>query len=250
MILIKKESRGFVVNLFADYILEKIGKNTSTKIEVIDCVNLVIVKGKTNSKEVLDIKKIVSEFNEKFDTILGENKIKNTIDLIDYDLELPDVKKLQITLHNSDNCSFNSIQIDQYKKSENSLDFYYIPMEVENNNLSFTSSFPHGYSLNQGRSLYYLAKIMYYSIPSNYYVDSMSFIIDLNSKEEENQIKIIDSKTNEFDQIIESAILDYFDFDISKLSEKIESIDFYSELLDPLEEHPIIKKLTKEMIII
>ena len=59
------------------------------------------------------------------------------------------------------------------KKS--SYDYCYFLKEITDNELTFTSEFPHGYSLNQGRSLYYYGKHIMYSIPTNYPVSILTF---------------------------------------------------------------------------
>ena len=168
MILKKPSSRIFLTNLFADFILSKISHDESTIIKVIDCINFYVIKGKTTSKEVLDIPTILGEFTSKFSEQLNGIKLSHTIDLIEYDCKLSKIKNLEFILHRSDNCSYHKTQIEKFLSSESSFDFSCYPSEVSDEQLIVTSEFPHGYSLNQGRLIYFYGKHIFYNIPTNY----------------------------------------------------------------------------------
>jgi hypothetical protein len=51
------------------------------------------------------------------------------------------------------------------------------------------------------------------------------------------------------DEILKSAILDVFDFDMSWLSTEIKKVDWSIELTNPLEEYSFIKKRNKDFVI-
>jgi hypothetical protein len=91
MILKKKNSRVYTVNLFADFILSKIPQTEDTVISISDCKNFIVIKGQTSHKEILDINSISTEFNEKYNP---KFPISHTIDLIEYGIRLPKVKEL------------------------------------------------------------------------------------------------------------------------------------------------------------
>ena len=51
MILKSPTSKLSIVNLLADYILNKIPKDEESIIQVVDCMNFYVIKGKTTYKE-------------------------------------------------------------------------------------------------------------------------------------------------------------------------------------------------------
>ena len=88
MILKSPTSKLSIVNLFADFILNQIPKDEESIIQVADCLNFYVIKGKTTYKEPLDIAKIKDEFITKFEELMGDLKLSHTIDLIEYDSKL------------------------------------------------------------------------------------------------------------------------------------------------------------------
>ena len=65
MILKSKNSKLSTVNLFADFILNKIPKEEESIIQVIDCINFMVIKGKTTYNAPLNILEIKNEFLKK-----------------------------------------------------------------------------------------------------------------------------------------------------------------------------------------
>lgn len=245
MILKKPNSRIYTVNLFADFILSKIPQSEESIIQIVDCKNFILIKGKTTSKEILDINSITNEFNEKFKT-----KISHTIDLIEYDSKLKIVDTLSFSLHKSENCSYHRNQIKEYLNGENSYDFEYQPIEVSDESLVVFSEFPHGYSLGQGRLIYLYGKHIFYSIPLNYPVSTISLTLStLKNEEDENIISVYNSYKESDDEVLKSAILDVFDFDMSSIETEMKKVDWSDELTNPLEEYSFIKKRNKDFII-
>lgn len=249
MILCKTNSKQFIINSLADFILLKIGKDSNTKIQVVDCENFLIVKGFTDSKEVLELSEVISEFSNKYSVSLGERKLNSVIDLIVYDFKIDEVSSVSHTFHNTENCSYHYKQIEEYKNSESSIDFNFIPIKISENNLSYVSEFPYGHSLNQGRLLYYYLKKMFYSIPDNYIVTTMTMEIDTN-KNPENIINVYDNFYGNYDETLKSAFLDHIDFNLKKFKEEILQVDWSKELENPLEEHDVLKENNFQIIII
>lgn len=244
MILHTINSKGFLINLLAEFILEKINKNENSIIKVIDCINFIIVKGKTTSTDILDLSKISEEFNSKYSP---EKKITHTIDLIEYNQELTSVDEINHTYFNSDNCSYHQNQINSYPLPS---DFIYTLREIKNDELVVCSQFPYGYSLGQGRLLYYYGKHIFYNIPPTYYVDCLTFKITKQKNENEDFDFHVYNVNGEEDDILTSAILDVFDFDMSSLENEIKKVDWSIELTDPLSEYDFIKKVKKDFVII
>jgi hypothetical protein len=247
MILKHPNSRIFTVNLFADFILSKIPNSEDSIITVSDCKNFIVIKGITSYKDILDINSISAEFNDKYNP---KFQISHTIDLIEYNKKLSEVTELSFTLHKSENCSYHKSQIKEFLSDEKSYSFEYLPMEIPEDLLIITSEFPHGYSVSQGRLIYYYGKHIFYSIPTNYPVSTISLKLSTTKNEEnENIISVYNPHKEMEDEILKSAILDVFDFDMSWLSTEIKKVDWSIELTNPLEEYSFIKKRNKDFVI-
>jgi len=239
--------RNFTINLFADFLLKKIGLNSSTQISIVDLNNFIVVKGKTDSKEIINLSESLTEFEKEFDKSLNQNKIKNIIDLIDYDVEIKEVDDISFNFFNTEKCSYHHKQLEMYFANESSWDFENIPKKIDEKSLYFTSEFPHGYSMNQGRLLYYFSKKIFYSIPPNYPVTSLTFEIN---KNHEDFIKVYDNFSNSYDYTLQSAILDCVNMNLEKLEKELKDLDLFQELMDPTNEHEVLKKNKPEIIII
>lgn len=250
MNLKKIGSRVYTTNLFADFILSKIPQTEESIIKVVDCTNFLIIKGKTTHTDVLDLVTLTSEFEEKFSTTLGDIKVTHTIDLLEYGCKIPHQDTLSHTYHFSDNCSYSQKQIDLFNSEDCSYDFNFVPKKIEDSQLVLVSEFPHGYSLNQGRLLYYYGKHLFYSVPSTYPYYPLTFnLTTLKDEDGENQFSVYSPYLNTDDDRLKSAILDVFDFDMSWLNVEMKKVDWSIELTNPLEEYSFIKKKNKDLIL-
>jgi hypothetical protein len=245
MILKNPSSRIFLVNLFADFILSKIPSVESSIIKVIDCKNFFVVKGKTSSKDLLNLTEIISEFSIKFSSYLSINKITHTIDLIEYNQNLSFENRISYTYHNSENCSYSTEQIKAFERKQSSYDFFFNLNEITDDEMIFQSEFPHGYSLNQGRLLFYYGKHIMYNVPPTYPVSYLTFDISTNKNEDSEQIFSVQKN-----EMLTSAILDVFDFDMNWLENEIKKVDWSFELTNPLEEYSFLKKIVEGFIIL
>ena len=225
---IKKKT--IICNLFSDFILEKIGLDTNTKIQVTDCSNFYTINGDSNSLTILNINETVDEFNSKFKTFLGEDKILRTIDLINYGAKLNPTQKLKYKFYNTENCLYPKDEINDTIKS-----------------YTTTSTFPHGYSFLQGRSLLYKLKNIAYNVFKLGYIKWLN--IEMNCNEVEDDIINITHNLSPLkNDFIKSAILDVFDMQsISDMD--INKYDIYNESLKITRESPKIKKLYKDFIV-
>ena len=249
MILKSPGSRLSIVNLFADYILNQIPKEEETIIQVIDCINFYVIKGKTTHNEPLDMAKIKDDFISEFESLLGNIKLTHTIDLIEYNVSIKPLDSKIFTYHNTQNCSYNSQQIKSFEEDPSISYDYQYTLKPINNEFSYVSEFPHGYSLNQGRLLFYYGKHIFYNIPSSYPLNSITFEISTKKDESGDQIFLAKNKTNVVDQVLTSAILDMFDFDMSSLEQEIKKVDWFIEVTNPLDEYDFLKKKIKDFII-
>jgi hypothetical protein len=252
MILKSPTSKLSIVNLFADFILNQIPKDEESIIQVADCLNFYVIKGKTTYKETLDIAKIKDEFTSKFKEQLVDLKLTHTIDLIDYNSKLNPLDEITFSYHNnSSNCSYHKHQCDEYLLDDTkSYDHnFHVKPILEDNNLIFCSEFPHGYSLKQGRLMYYYGKHIFYNIPYNYPFSTLTFTMSTKKDESgDNQFSVKNSHQKE-DETLKSAILDVFDFDMSWLETEMKKVDWSIELTNPLQEYDLIKKKVKDFVI-
>ena len=218
-----------IINLFADYILKSIPVDEDTIIQIADCGNFCVIKGKTTYNIPLDVSKLSDEFCEKFSI-----KLLNTIDLIEYDKKIINKEDYTFTLFNNDNCSYSNNE----------------EVSDDDSELIVISEFPHGYSLNQGRLLYYYTKHIVYNIPSNYPFSGLRFEVPTDKEKMESNFKVYNIHNEEYDENLRSSILDVFDFDTSVISNEIKKVDCYVEVTNPLDEYSFLKKRVKDFIII
>jgi hypothetical protein len=250
MILKNTDSRILIINLFSDFILSKIPHNEETIIKVVDCTNFFIIKGKTSYNQVLDLTIILDEFLKKYEDNLGKVKLTHTVDLIEYDVKMNIPNYFEFVYHNTINCSYHHKQIESYENKKSSYDYNQIITEITDEDMVSVSEFPHGYSLGQGRLHYYYGKRIFYSIPTNYPVNTLIFSMSKNKTEDgESIFSVRSSISNSMDVTLTSAILDVFDFDMSWLEKEIKKVDWSLELLNPLDEYDFIKKINKNLVI-
>jgi hypothetical protein len=240
MNLKKIGGKKFLVNLLSDFILSKISHEEKSIIKIVDCENFYVIKGKTTSKEVLFIPNIISEFNEKYKDYVDNRNLTHTIDLLEYDSNLEDVKEMTQTFHNNTpNCSYHYSDVEQFENLE------------EKDEMVYVSEFPYGYSLNQGRDLYYYGKYIFYNIPSNYPITTLTFTLSKEKNDDgEQKFVVFDEFFKSEDERLQSAVLDVFDFNYNLLNEKMKKVDWSIELTNPLEEHEELKEIVKDFIIL
>jgi hypothetical protein len=251
MVLKNTGSRILVTNLFADFIVSKIPHNEETIIKVVDCKNFFIIKGKTSYNQVLDLTIILDEFLKKYEDHIGNVKLSHTVDLIEYEVKMDKPKEFEFVYHNTVNCSYHYNQIELYENKKSSYNYNQITTEITDEDMVSVSEFPYGYSLGQGRLHYYYGKHIFYSIPTNYPVNTVIFNISKNKTEDGEPIfSARQSNSTSIDKNLTSAILDVFDFDMAWLEKEIKKVDWSFELLNPLEEYDFIKKINKNLVIV
>jgi hypothetical protein len=230
MRLINKNSKRGITNLFADFILSKIDTSHKSIIQVTDCGPFMVVNGLTTSEDLLDILKIKEEFIEKFSDILKSLEINDIsiIDVIKYSQEINDIKKGWVIVSKS---PFNE--------------------EPESiNELSISSEFPYGYSLDCGRLMTYYSHYIFNHMFNLLVVDEVSlYFTTEQDKNEDFKIKIIsDSKINK--NSIKSLVLDVFDFDLTNFKSRLETYNLIDDILEPEGEKPYLQQDMLEHIIL
>lgn len=242
MLLSGVKTRLFTVNLFADFILSHIANDEHTKIQITDTGKFHIINGYTTSKDKINLSKITEEFNELFGTII-HSPITNTIDILNYDSEPKPAKKIQITLHDTSNCVYSEEQLNLYNinKWKSYQHKGLIVYDYDDSNEPSISSFdPFGCSAKQYRGLLNYIKKIYYNLRTDCLVGSLTISVDLTKDEPD--IDVYNLYYNKKDEKLKSAILDYFDFDLSKTIEITKNMDFLTESRFPYMDLNIFKK--------
>jgi predicted RNA-binding protein with RPS1 domain len=230
MRLINKNSRRGVVNLFADFILSKINNSHKSIIQVTDCGAFMVVNGLTTSEDLLDILKLKEEFVESFSDTLKSLEITdiNIIDVIRYKQEI-----------NSINKGWVMINKNHFKEESEPI-----------NEISISSEFPYGYSLDCGRLMTYYSHYIINHMFNLLMVDDVSFYFTTEQDDDEDfKIKVIcDSKVNK--EPIKSLILDVFDFDLTTFKSRLDSYNLMDDILDPEGEKPYLQQDMLEHVIL
>lgn len=234
MVLSSPTSRLGIVNLISDFILSKIPFKETSIIQVSDCENFFVIKGKTTYKEVLNLMDILDEMKKKYKKIFTEElQLSRIIDLIEYGVELKKPESITICFHKTKNCIFNPTQIEKFEKdsTKSYSDDYHATEHTET--LFVSSCFPHGYSFNSGRNLYYFGKYIVYGLPKKY----LNKKLTLTLSQSKDKIVVFDNFSLSQNQSLSDDIISKYDFDLKWLSKQMKKVDWCLETTDPLSEH-------------
>ena len=256
MKLIKYNSKKGIVNLFSDYILQKIDRSLNSIIQITDLNNFFIINGITESQVLLDISKIKDEFISEYSGLLkdsGYSENINTMDLIQYGKSFieGDNRNLWTTFYNStrpiyhtevmmSNLSNKEIQsIDYSNGLVYEIDYTQsiLPSKFTIAPIQMTSEFPHGYSLSMGRTLFYYSEYIANQILTPSMANQMDILL---TNKFTNGEQVIDFKFDSLisEEKIKSMVLDIFDFDFEGFNKKLESYDFCDDIKKPTESKP------------
>ena len=120
----------------------------------------------------------------------------------------------------------------------------------ENENSLFTlSDFPWGSSWNQGKLLYFYFKFITHKIPPSYFFDILKYKVVVSS---DNQIDftIEDNLINNQNDVLKSAILDCFDFNLHEFETHAKKMDLENLILNPSIKESIMDISVKDFIIL
>jgi hypothetical protein len=240
------KSRRSICNLFAEFLLDKLGLDSKTIIQVTDCNNFFVVNGMTESEDILGVFSLKDEFNEKYKDLI-DTPITHTFDLIKYGVKVSERNTIQFTYYTtSENVSYHYSQLENYtlNKLGSHFDGLKSHDEIENNFLSVSSEFPYGYSLNQGRLLYYYGKHIAYNFTSSTQEPKINLTLTNDQSEEDKLISVFGDNPYP-DENLKSYFLDMFDFNYEKLNEEIKKVDLSLEITNPLEDFECLKKRIK-----
>lgn len=263
MKLINPKSKIGIVNLFADYIVTKIGDNIRTIIEVTDCNSFFVINGVTESMNVLVMDDVINDFKKDYSDIIGDKKI-NVIDVIKYDTPIDINQDRWFTFYDSDRILYHNKTIDKLSLLSNE-NVNYIDGSGPNyeNYSSFlfedifsfgklvvSSEFPHGYSKNVERDKLYYCEYVCNHLFNEIFTKKIDikFSSILNNDEDLN----IDIKTKGLysNDDVKSMILDVFDFDLTKFKSVIDDYNIMDDLLKPLDKKPwLVRDRVKDTIL-
>ena len=135
------------VNKFADFLCQEVSENNTykTKLSVVDCNSLFIIKGYTKNPNVLVLNNLTDKFIEEnqdnYSDLTGLNL--KTLDIIDYDTKDTNFEDTKFVFEYPETFTSNNLS-----------------------SITIQSTFPHGYSKNYLGNLYsYLYKISEKSQP-------------------------------------------------------------------------------------
>jgi hypothetical protein len=247
-------------NIFADLVVKKINEVTpdaKTQITVINVRNFFIVKGVTTSDSVINLSDILSGIYEKYDSELL-NKVR-VIDTIlynkEFDLNLninfyEDKKNKSLISNLYKTC--NDLQNEGFYitvKLNNGILFYDFEHEKDFDPSYIKEKFPtytcikddfsqdiytsediYGFSNNGIKYYHFLIRKISYNLLSRDFSKitdiSISSELKLNDVDAENINLKLNNKSITDNSVLESLILDNFNFDISKLEKEVDFNDF------------------------
>ena len=193
------------INLLSEEIVNTLSLDSI--ITVVDLQNFFVVKGKTSSEKVINVKDVYSKLCSKYNEYKNINF--NIIDLIEYSSKPYQDKVVEISINPED------------------------IFKIDNDIL--ISDFQYSHSRDLGKSIYYYCKMIFDICQSYFRMSRIKFWFEHSS--ENNSYKLISIKTDSYynDNKLISIILDNFDFDLTNFYERLsimENLDTYNWSLE------------------
>jgi hypothetical protein len=195
MKVIKKDSRKLLINLFADYILSAFN-DTKTQIQIVDCINFLIINGFTEKNHFINISKIKNDFISEYKNLLSENEID--------DFSCVDIIKYGITPESKSELFFN------FKFKDGKLISSY--NSHLNDQLFIISDFPYG--SNVGKLEYLYSYYIVNHLHDLFGTSDITFKYSNLKIDDDYDIEIIGDFPVD-NELVKSLVLDIFDFDIN-----------------------------------
>jgi hypothetical protein len=269
MKLINPKSKRAFVNLFSDFVLQKLGKNTKTIIQTTLYDNFIVVNGKTESDNDINIGEIKTEFFELHNKFFKELDIKETIGTLNMISKTDNFFKNNcyrsyLDLYNTKRPLYHKNVLNYYQNSEwdavgwrkelivevphssilPTCRFTFSPIDI-------TSEFPYGYGLKIGRSLIYYAEYVALNIFGSISVENMKMMITNQKNTDGDQIIEIKSNSPYPSDKIKSMILDNFSFNLEQFEEKFLDYELSNEILNVEGDKPwLIRNIVSQDLII
>jgi hypothetical protein len=268
MKLINPKSKRAFVNLFSDFVLQKLGKNTKTIIQTTLYDNFIVVNGKTESDIDVNIGDIKTEFFETYKKFLIDLEIKEHIGTLNMISKTDDFFKnncyrYYLDLFNTKRPLYHKNVLNYHQSGEwdtvqwrkelivevphSSIlpthKFVFSPLQV-------TSEFPYGYGFKVGRSLVYYAEYISLNIFGSISVENMKMMITNQKNTNGDQIIEIKSNSPYPSDKITSMVLDNFSFNLEPFEDKLIDYDLSNEILDVEGDKPwLVRDKIKDLIL-
>jgi hypothetical protein len=182
------------VNKFADFLCQEVSENNTykTKLSVVDCNSLFIIKGYTKNPNVLVLNNLTDKFIEEnqdnYSDLTGLNL--KTLDIIDYDTKDTNFEDTKFVFEYPETFTTNNLS-----------------------SITIQSTFPHGYSKNYLGNLYsYLYKISEKSQP---YFKFRNLRLEFESNEGNLKFTKVKSDSYYSSELILSILNDNFEGKVS-----------------------------------
>lgn len=219
-------SRQHIVNIFAEHILSQLDENSNGFINVVDCKNFYVVKGITDSKSQINLMEVLDTFKDKFSSVIETDLRINVIDLIEYIEKVPTKENLEFIFFNSKISHFHSDQINKSLELKESYEYFLKPIKQDDNQSFIQSQFPYGCSIESGKKLFYLSKLVSSKIIDDHNLNYVVISSQINEDDTLN-FKIKGEKTISFE-------LEYKN--ISELTSSNLNKILFSDLTNPISD--------------
>jgi len=213
MKLLNLKSHGSLANLIADSILVLLKSKSVISVTISD--NFVIINGVTSTNNFLSNTTIKNVINSCSYDIFGMIKNFEVIETIKYNQNI------------LDNYNINNLKV--YNNTRPVFE-HNVPPSNENK-LQYTSEFPHGYSLECGRLVLYYCEMIFKNIRNSIGLEYGNFSI-------ENKRIRFEGKCFLSDELVESLILDNFNFNFFEFYQILDGYDLTRDVKLPFETKP------------
>lgn len=213
MKLLNLKSHGSLANLIADSILVLLKSKSVISVTISD--SIVVINGVTSTNNFLSITTIKNVVNSCSYDIFGMVKSFEIIETIKYNQNI------------LENYNINNLKV--YNNTRPIFKHNIPP--VNENKLQYTSEFPHGYSLECGRLVLYYSEMIFKNIKNSIGLQYGNFSID-------NKRIRFEGNCILSDEMVESLILDYFNFNFCEFYHILDGYDLKRDVKYPFEIKP------------
>lgn len=267
---IKPNTSESILNSFTDFILSHF-KNSDVRIRLTNHNNFVVVNGETTSKQVLNLVELKNTF---FETYYTDSFIKNRfniIDIIEYNKNIYTRDIFHYTYYNSIRPIYHP-EIVKFVEDPLKMTEYYTKISYNSklifkldtkdlsvgdnyqyyDSLSTSSSFPHGYTSNIGRTAFYYGEYVCNHLFNYLNVNEIHLKMNFNKNSEEDDFDIQLFCNSIYDsEKIQSLVLDVFDFNLKKFEEEyLKNYNYLLDSSDPLGKKPwLVKDKLRDILI-
>ena len=264
MKLINVKSEKGLVNLFADYIVTKLGETNKSIIQVTNCGSFFVINGKTESSSVLNMDLIYKEFKNEYPDIIDKEKI-NTIDLIKYETKPKVSDEKWFTFFNTERSIYHPKTISLKSLLEKNVITHVCPISCDfsernlpffddifsTSSFVFTSEFPYGFSKNVDRNKLYYCEYICNHLFNEIYCNQIDikFSNKINDDEDLNVEIFVSGGLYDKKDVL-SLILDVFDFNLENFNIKISDYNIMEDLMKPFDKKPwLVRDRVKDVIL-